>query len=741
MDNHPLLDRIPTLPRPRPRGWMRFGVWTVTFVGMSLLCVFTIALLAALRFAVLAAAVLLCFFVTDGFFGLGDGPVLSWLLGGCLLFVLYTVGRNIYAYATCDCEEDETESFEAIDDPFLNELAARLCERFDTPRPTAIVVTADLGARVFRSGERAFSIAIDPSLFTRFRTNDLAFLLAHEIAHFPEVVQRRHLLLWKIKCYLEGLLEAYFGADANSPDRSYGTILPNLERLTDRLFRLPGNSLFQLQTFLFAWFRRAHESEADRLAVQLLGRRVSGSAMRRMAFGGADDNDAQAIIIDYFRAGWRIVDVGKLRAEHSKKLALDRKLARALRSYSPNIIRTVWDATRPCLLAELRLARRGPDVDLPASEETVSELIADFAAIDSAASAAFYRSWGLRGFETLPVCDGATLVEDYAHAREACGKFVQFFPGGLPDSGAWIDLFDGPIGVDSTESVIAARIVEARRAMKDLTGLFEERLEQWEAKRGPDYEAISEWLSGKRAGCPVAVLRRDTQDRKGRPHHALSAVSEAMAAAEKTMQPYTDAAMDRLRCMLLLLGREEFRKRLSGGEELYARCLRVRPIVLALVRMRAAAETLDWVGQPLCWASANGRWKGWRREKGQRMPDGSVPFLESLRTAFKTMQAAGRDVPCHLLDGTGTVTLAEYLTAPLAATGDDDEDSAASAGLPEEGSAEALFDELLLMFDNPFSVRCRYGEALSTAFGELVIAAEAVETALGLPPLEPWDPS
>ena len=46
-----------------------------------------------------------------------------------------------------------------------------------------------------------------------------------------------------------------------------------------------------------------------------------------------------------------------------------------------------------------------------------------------------------------------------------------------------------------------------------------------------------------------------------------------MAAVESKMQPYTDAAIDRIRCTLLLLGREEFRKRLSGGEELHSRCL------------------------------------------------------------------------------------------------------------------------------------------------------------------------
>ena len=123
------------------------------------------------------------------------------------------------------------------------------------------------------------------------------------------------------------------------------------------------------------------------------------------------------------------------------------------------------------------------------------------------------------------------------------------------------------------------------------------------------------------------------------------------------------------------------------------------------------------------------------------MPKGIVPVLESLRTAYETIGAVGRDVPCPSLDGTGTVTLAEYLTAPLATTGNDDENTAASDDLPEEGSAEALFDKIILRFDQPWSVGLRYGGTRSSTFGELALAVEAVETALGLPAFEPWNPS
>lgn len=739
MNSHTLLDRIPTLPKPRPRRWMRFGVWMATFSGMSLLCTFTLALLAALHFAILALAILVCFLLAGGFFGPATELVLPWLLGACLVVALIPVVRSLYWYVTWSYAEDETESLDPIDDPFLNELVARLCERLRAPRPAAIVATPERQAHAFPSNGHGFSIAINPNIFACLQTNDLACLLAHEIAHYPEVTRRRYLLLWNLKCYLEWILGAYFGADSGVPDRSYGTILPNLERLADRLFRFPGNSLFRLQTLLFAWYLRFHEYEADRLAVELLGRRAAGAAMRRLYSTGAAHMELEILLCDYFNAGWRVVDIGSLHAEYLKGNVPDGPFVRLAHMFSRD---TNWDDTHPGRLDLLRLARRGPEIDLPTSDRPVSECFADFATIDRAASTAFYQKQGMKEFEMRPICESSALVKDYVHRQEASAAFERFLPEGSVYLDSWMDSFDTPFPfgpADGTEAEITARIIAARRVMQTRAELWQDQLERFKkAKHTLQLKPMSEWISDSRRRFPELV----SDDRGlalGQIPDGPEHPREAMATAEEEMRPYVDAAVERIRCSMRLLCRPEFRRRISDGEEAYSRCMKVQPTLRVLVGLREAITTLDWIGSPLCLGYGSTKWNGWQRRQGQRLPEGIMRVLELIRAAFETLQAIGREVPCPHLDGTGTVTLFEYVAESPRIGMEDDEDAAVSDESAPEGSAEALFDELVLNLDIPLAVTGRYSDVVASTFGELARAAEAVETALGLPALELWE--
>ncbi len=209
-----------------------------------------------MRTAMLMAA-MTALFLGAGFLLAGEG--------GIIIALMIAVGMNAFAYWNADkmvLRMHGAQEVDASSAPQFHALVAQLAERANLPMPRVYIIENDQ-PNAFATGRNPdnAAVAATTGLMRRLDTEELAGVMAHELAH----VRNRDTLIMTITATLAGALSMlanfalFFGGNRNSPLGIVGIIL---------MMVLAPLAAAMVQMAI----SRSREYEADRIGAEICGR-------------------------------------------------------------------------------------------------------------------------------------------------------------------------------------------------------------------------------------------------------------------------------------------------------------------------------------------------------------------------------------------------------------------------------------------------------------------------------------
>ncbi len=205
--------------------------------------------------------------------------------GGMILALLVAVGMNAFAYWNSDRVVLRMHNAREVDErtaPDFVGLIRQLADRGGLPMPRVYIIDTDQ-PNAFATGRspRHAAVAATTGLLRRLSTEEVAGVMAHELAH----VKSRDTLIMTITATLAGALAMlanfalFFGGNRDNPLGLVGTILMMiLAPLAAMLVQMA--------------ISRSREYEADRIGAEICGRPL-------WLAGALEKIDAMARRIDY----------------------------------------------------------------------------------------------------------------------------------------------------------------------------------------------------------------------------------------------------------------------------------------------------------------------------------------------------------------------------------------------------------------------------------------------------------
>jgi Zn-dependent protease with chaperone function len=619
-------------------------------------------------------------------------------------------------------KEGRRRSVTPHSDPLLFEFVERICRLVGAPIPRRIDIDCDINASAgFRRGWLSLItgndlvLRIGMPLAAGMSLQQFAGILAHEFGHFSQGTGMRLTYIirsinhWFVRVvYERDSWDEWLATSADGMDLRIAWVLW-LARAGVWITRKILWVLMFLGHVVAGFMLRQMEFDADRYEAHLAGSTTFASTCRRLRQLGVAWQVAQGNLSSYYAEGRLVDNLPRLmmwNVEHPPP-AVQKWLAR-----NDDEAKSSWLDSHPSDPDRIAAAmsEKAPGAfrsDLPASV-----LFANFDAAGKNVTWDYYCSvfgrtidpHSLNPTEDLLARQQQEQVCDDARDRYFVGGFTSLRPLRLP-------VF--PFGPPQAAAIWREELVAARQAMAAGAAAYCATLQPYD-------QADTRLIQSRQAR---SILSSNVRLQRDKFEQAPASTSDASLARDRalaqlgrmsgSLESFEDAAGRRLRAALLLLAEPALADRLPNAPAMHQEAKRLLPIVTHVGTNHASILELRNCNAVL--VALLGHLEG--QERNELLIREILEFSGRVReqTAAVRNLFAGIDYPFD--HAQGPVTVSRFLLPMIPPA-------------EEVGSIYQAADELLsgLMSLN---ARC---------LGRLCKSAEAVETALGLPPLPSGKP-
>lgn len=642
------------------------------------------------------------------------GPIVA--LGILLLFML----KPFFARPV---QQGRTRSLTPTSDPLLFAFVERVCQAVGAPRPKRIDVDCEVNASAsFRRGMWSMLgsdlvLTIGVPLAAGLNLRQFAGVLAHEFGHFTQGAGMR--LTYMIRSISWWLTRVVYQRDAWDQlliqwcEESDGRIAV-IFYLARFFVWLTRNILWVLMMIGHAvggFLLRQMEYAADQHGIRLVGSEVFESTSRRLMMLSVAHRGAQSDLSRFYREGRLGDDLPKLMLANLDQIPRD---VQVKIDQAVDGSKTGWLDTHPSDKDRIGVARRQNAAGVFHFDAPATVLFDNFAALSRNVTHDLYHAIFGDRFDSAMVRPVEQLVARQGRDLEALKAAGRYYQGMLSlIRPVWVPRLVNSAPASAREAV--ERLKQARRQILDgkdeYAGHFAQ-YDQADTQRLEAEQAIATFRARSQVGSGDFSVPMATREQACRVRERAEA---RQGAADQKMRDYETAMGERLAAAMELLFVPKLSARIDAAEAVQKEVAAVLPALAALGRRTDAVVGLRNAQAAL--AVLLGKFQERPRD---------LPLRDSV-------EAQAIEVHKQL------VRLCENLTGiryPFAQQQQQQSISVrdyVAGGMPDEltlGGIYAAAEELLK------SVH----ELYYRMAGRVALAAERVESLLGLPPL-PEPPS
>ena len=611
-------------------------------------------------------------------------------------------------------KQGRIRSLTAQGEPVLFDFVKRICDEVGAPIPKRIDINNDVNASAsFRAGwwsilrGNDLVLTLGMPLISGLSLQQLAGVIAHEFGHFSQGAGMRVSYVlrsinhWFVRAvYERDSWDAWLEAASHESDIRIGWIF-YFARLAVWVSRRFLWCLMFLGYLLTGIIQKQMEFDADRYEVEMAGKKAFASTFRALRTAGIGYQQAMGTLGRIANEGRLVSDIPKLATVHAKNLPQD-KLNEFL-DQSMKEKANFFDS-HPCDHDRIAAAANASDQGAFQSGLPASALMQHFeAACVNVTKDTYDEAYG-KNLSKLKIIPTSSVIEEQSREDAAWESLNRFFLQSVAPTREF-PLPNYQIFLPADTEHAKKLIAKARQVMANSVEHYQSSMliQERADERKRTQECIGQ-LKRKISKVDASGLEKSQEPRPSIPN-------PDPAIAEK----FVKACAIRLHTCCCLLQDPTLANRIPDATQRLQDAVSVLPALQALdsqlSRMKEFEKRFGYL--VFCFDH-------FERIKGDQsmLVREVLGVSEELVPAYAAFRKAFIDIPYPFEHATASVTVGQHLTTDVLIA-------------EEVGTVAIACGSLISEFYN-LRGRC---------LGKLVVAAESVETALGLPLLEPAKPS
>lgn len=601
-------------------------------------------------------------------------------------------------------------------EPFLHEFVARLCRAVGAPVPREIHVDCDLNASAsLRRGLLSFFgrdlvLTIGAPLVAGLGARNFAGVLAHEFGHFSQAAGMR--LTYVIRSVSGWFARIVYERDSwdeslirwsKEYDIRIGVVF-YIARFFVWVTRKVLWVLMAVGHVISCFMLRQMEYDADRYEARLAGSGSFEATMRRLTELGVAASGAHADLGDFWAEGRLPDDFAALVLANVPQIPEQIRREHIDRMTD---CKTGFLDTHPCATDRVARARREDCRGMFHVEVPASALFSDFGTLSKELSFDYYRQLIGRKVKRQDLYPVAELLGRQEGAIEG-GKALARYYQGVLSALRPVSMPAGPIAPPGDPDRAVRELTAARERMLAAVPKYKSLLDEYDEADTTALQAtIAEALIGAGFKLPAGSFDLPDLEPKG-VRQALRSARDQTTRLEGDMGSFEAHAGGRLFLALGLLMTPDVASRVEGGHELAQEVLGLRPVeelmrvrMPGLLAVRNRLQSLGTLAEQVEDSQVD--------EKLYRK---LMSASRHLNAEIHDFRVAFEDTPYPFEHAKKGITIARFLVDKL----------------PANKSIGANLEAAEQLIDRAHSLYYR-------VLGQLVLAAEKAEAAVGLEPL------